>query len=94
MPVTVSGLTEGMAAVRTFEQFFLPVGLLVIYHVAELRCLNMAAKTSEKLICAACSLIDYVVLFKAHVSWIGAIAISDALLDLFRGYFFRLSIVF
>ena len=93
MPVTVSGLNESMAAVRTFEQFFLPVGLLVIYHVAELRCLNMAAKTSEKLICAACCLIDYIMLFKAHVSWIGAIAVSDALLYFFRGHCFRLSIV-
>ena len=59
------------------------MGFLMVNHVAELRGLDMAEQTLEKLVCAACLLIDYVLLLEAHVARISAVPVTQTLLDHF-----------
>ena len=81
MPVTVTSLDEGVSAVGAFVRLFLSMRLLMVYHVAELGCLNVTLQAAEKLISATCSLVHHVVLLEAHVAGVGAVSVSHSLLD-------------
>jgi len=81
VPVAVASLDECMAAVGALVRFLLTVSFLMINHVAELRCLNMALETPKKLIRSASLLVDHVMFLEAHVAGIWAVPVADALLD-------------
>ena len=53
------------------------VRLYMVDHVAHLARLDAASEAAQKLIGAACSLVDKETLGEAHVAWVGAEPVSD-----------------
>lgn len=60
VPVAIASLDECMAAVGALVRFLLAVSFLMIDHVAELWCLDVALETSKKLIRSASLFVDHV----------------------------------
>ena len=81
VPVAVAGLDEGMATVRTLVALFLSVRFLMVNHIAEFGCLDMALEALEELVGSASHLVHHVMFFKAHVARIRPISIPHSLLD-------------
>jgi hypothetical protein len=81
--VTVSAglLQEGLEAVRALETLLFSVGLLMVQHVAQFRCLNVTVHALEKLVGTARLLVHHILLQEAHVTGVTAEPVADALLD-------------
>ena len=81
VPIAVASLNEGVAAVRTLVALLLSVRFLMVNHIAEFGCLDMALEALEKLVGSTSHLVHHVMFFKAHVARIRTISISHSLLD-------------
>lgn len=81
MPVTVTGLDEGVPAVWALVGLFLAMRLLVVNHVTELGRLDVTFQAPKELISPACALVDHIVLLETHVAGIWPVSVAYSLLD-------------
>lgn len=74
---------EVLVAVLAEVFVFMTMRALMVNHVTQLGRLDVTERALKKLICAACLIIDHILLLEAHVACVSAVSVAYALFDYF-----------